>query len=163
MGIFSWLFNKNNEETFDYHNNRLCIDLSYQGININNKIITLPATMSDLTFLGKPRKIKTKVGVNYTWDDAGVYCYTRGKEKKVVCVGVAVKQGELELKTTPRSMYDGVLTINGRDWQTEIVKGEETEVLTQLAIGEYLVSAEYCNFMDSSAFSNIEFQKKDME
>lgn len=164
MGLFSFLFKKkndDNEEIFDYYNNRLSIDLNNQGININGKTVSLPATFEDFSFLGTPRKIKTEAGVNYAWDDAGVYCYTRGEEKTVVCFGIAMKKGEMDLKTNPKSLYDGELTINGREWQSEISKGENTEVFTRIICGEYCVVAEYCEFMDSSAYSVVEIQRAD--
>lgn len=160
MGFFSDIFKKKDDDVFDYFNNRLCIDYSSQGININNKLISLPAKLEDFSFLGKPRKINTDAGVNYAWDDAGVYCYTRGEEKTVFCFGVALKKGEMDVKTNPKNLYDGEITINGREWKSEISKGEETEVFTKIITGEYIVVAEFCEFMDSSAYSVIEISNQ---
>lgn len=159
MGFFSKLFGKNDGvEVFDYANNRLRIDCSEFGININGKYITLPARFSDFAFLGKARKVKTQAGINYVWDQAGVYCYTRDNGKVVHCFGIAMQRGEFTTTTSPLNLYNGTLTINGSDWRTEADKGEATEVFKKLKLGKHSVVAEYCRFMDSSEYGNIEIQ-----
>ncbi len=161
MGFFSDLISKifGKKEQYpqvDYANFQLTIDYADDGITINGKKITLLADFGEFAFLGEPRKIKTKAGINYAWDELGVHCYTN--DNKVRGFGVAMNKGEVDVETNPRNLYKGTLTINGRDWKTEVDKGEQTEVLTLLRIGNYSVAAEYCEFMDNSKYSVVEIQ-----
>ena len=160
MGFFAKLFGKKKSvEVFDYVNNKLVIDYYAAGITINGKVITLPTDISAFDFLGEARKVKTKAGINYSWDEAGVYCYTRNKGK-VHCFGIALKKGELELETTPHKFYAGEVTINGRSWEEVVAQGEQTEFFMKALCGGYSVVAEFCQFMDPSAYSNLEIQRE---
>ncbi len=158
MGFLSNLFKKKDEiQGSGVISERLVIDYSSQGININGRSIQLPANLSEFAFLGEPRKISTKAGVNYAWDNLGVHCYTRDRGM-VSCFGVTMNKGEFSNETNARSLFGGDLTISGQDWKVEIQRGQNTEVLTMLDLGDYSVAAEYCVFLDSSKYSVVEIQ-----
>lgn len=164
MGFLSELLHKllHKEKEIEmpvYANNELNIDLSSAGINVNGKMITLPAKMSDFAFLGKARKKETELGVNYAWDEAGLYCYTR-ERGKVICFAVYMRKGHLDIDIFPKAVYSGVVTINGRNWEEEIVKGNQTEVFHCMELGKYLVTSEFCDMMNPSEHSNLEMSLK---
>ena len=79
--------------------------------------------------------------VNYTWDDLGIYCYTRNG--KVISSSGFMFRNTLELKHSPKKMFSGVLTINGQPWQEAIMQGVDSEFFRELVLGGYTVIAEY--------------------
>lgn len=79
--------------------------------------------------------------VNYTWDDLGIYCYTRNG--KVISSFGFMFRNTLELKHSPKKMFSGVLTINGQPWQEAIMQGVDSEFFRELVLGGYTVIAEY--------------------
>lgn len=158
MGFLSKLFGKDDpaEVDFEYQGERLSLDYSPSGMVLGGRCISLPADISEFTsILGKARRVKTKMGANYTWDKLGVYCYTRDG-KKVHTFGVFFRQGEIELETLPKNLYDGEFTINGQDWVAQLAKGENADVLISLRLGAYTATGEFACFGDPSSYSVVE-------
>lgn len=105
------------------------IDVAKNVMSVNGKAVEIPCHIDMLckTF-GKARKFVGENGanVNYTWDDLGLYCYTRGNGI-VHCIGIKVNKGDMELKYDPRTLYKGTLTINGMPWEQTMFEGEDMD------------------------------------
>lgn len=140
-------------------------DISENGIFINGTRLDIPIHIDAMEkLLGTPRsqKYKTDSGdieflepsfgkgmvtkrVNYAWDELGIYCYTMNA-KVVHCIGFLFRSDpEMNLKHNPNRLFSGNLTINGKPWDREIMRGEDCEVLRELPVGGYMVTAEYSN------------------
>lgn len=159
MGFFSKLLGKDDsaDVDFEYQGGRLSLDYSPSGMVLNGRCISLPSNISEFTaILGRARKIKTKQGSNYTWDDQGVYCYTRDG-KTVHTFGIFFMKGEIDLETHPKNSYDGEFTINGQDWKAQLANGENAAVLASLRLGAYTATGEFASFVDPSNYSVVEF------
>lgn len=158
MGLFSKLMGKDSpsQAEYGYRGTRLSLDFSNKGVSIDSSSVGLPADISVfVSKLGKPRKIKVKTGVNYSWDELGLYCFTYDGQT-VNTFGVLIRNGDRIPDTNPRYPFDGELTIDGKSWQTEIEKGERSELFTRTETENYIITAGYTEFMDCSLYSTLE-------
>ncbi len=160
FGIF-----KKRSGTAPFPAEQCSVDFSENGMTINGmKLDVLVHLDAAVKLLGNPRSEKYKTSaenreflegvhgngmvtnrVNYTWDDIGIYCYTLNG-KVVHCFGFKMSNnGDLHLKHDPEKLFSGTLTICGRPWQQVIALGEDCEVLRELRVGDYLITAEYAD------------------
>lgn len=159
MSVFAKLFKK--ETVIAPDRETMVVDCNFAGVSINGRAITLPAKLSDLAFLGEARKVKTKAGVNYAWDDLGMYCYTRKDGKMIHCIGIFLKESELfHTETTPKRTFGGRVTVGDKAWREVMDQGEKTEVYSKVVQGRYSIVAEYTAFMDSSDYGVLEISEK---
>ncbi len=170
----------------------ICIDFSDKGININGKLIEIPSHIDALCdILGRPRNIKFKTSdstrefleqtagvgmvtkrVNYTWDELGLYVYTYNG-KVIQCFGLDFTKQSYG--HSPKDVFKGKVTINGRPWFQEISeKGVDEEgFLAVVQLDTYNITAEYAGIFDDedddfseglptdeSGYAGIEFQTK---
>ena len=102
--------------------------------------------------------------VNYVWDDLGLNCYTMNG-KVLTCFGIELNHGET-YPQTPKKIFTGKLTINGRHWLDAVKEGEDCEVLQHVYLGDYVITAEYVDFeqdmstRDESSYTGIEISLK---
>ncbi len=149
MGFFDFfknLFGGNNKPSIDAE--KLVVDITETLITINGKAVDVPCHINALnTMFGKPRKFVGKSGnVNFTWDDIGMYCYTNGNNV-VKCIAIKVnKSEELDLKFEPKTLFKGMLTICGKDWEEVMHSGEDMDVARQCDIGGLSLFSEYVDF-----------------
>lgn len=141
------------------------VDISENGMTINGtKLDVIVHLDAAERLLGTPRSQKYRTNaenreflegsygngmvsnrVNYAWDELGIYCYTMNG-KVINCFGFMFRNDpELELKHAPKELFRGTLTINGEPWQEAIKRGEDCEVIRELHLGGYLVTAEYAD------------------
>lgn len=166
-------------------NDQSCtIDITESYITINGRNFEVPMHIDPLIeVLGTPRVIKFKTDakdveflekmhgegmvtnrVNYVWDDLGLNCYTMNG-KVLTCFGIELNHGE-KYPQTPKKVFTGTLTINGRPWLEEIQKGEDCEVLQHVYLGNYIITAEYVDFKqdmatrDETSYTGIEISPK---
>ncbi|MCM1298100.1 MAG: hypothetical protein NC203_06060 [Firmicutes bacterium] len=162
----------------------VCVDLRSDRITINQSVLTLPIDIMRLIqILGEPRvqQFETKLEdkefleklhsgaqvtnrANYMWDGLGIKCYTLDGTT-VNTIGVELNQGFLEYPHIPQNKFAGTVTIEGKPWLSEINKGVDcNEILRQLYLGNYLLTAEYTDFEQISGtpsekdYTGIEIQ-----
>ncbi len=100
------------------------INITDKQIMVNGTPVDVPCHLDVLKkLLGSPRKTvgKNRENINFTWDDLGIYCYTKGNNV-VYCIGVKVKFGSIKPNTDPRSTFRGTLTIGSEQWE-EVMHG----------------------------------------
>lgn len=162
----------------------ITIDIRKHCFVINGNKLEVPMHINALSaVLGEPRahKFKTEAKareyleqsngepitnrVNYTWDALGLMCYTHNG--KVVNT-FAIQLGE-QINNSPsnaKSTFKGTITINGMPWLHVIMAGNDCEVMRQAYVGDYLITAEYTDFMqddntrDETSFTGLEIQLK---
>ena len=160
------------------------IDITENYITINGRNFEVPMHIDPLIeVLGTPRSIKFKTKeedrkflegmhgegmvtnrVNYVWDDLGLNCYTMNG-KVLTCFGIELNHGET-YPQTPKKIFTGKLTINGRHWLDAVKEGEDCEVLQHVYLGDYVITAEYVDFeqdmstRDESSYTGIEISLK---
>lgn len=185
MGFFDKLFGKNRPET-GARSGEFTIGIREDCFLINGKRLEVPIHIDALSeVLGKPRRtaFKTKEEdreiyeklhpgeelvqrVNYTWDDLGLICYT-GNKSVVNCFGICLNESDYNVASNPKQLYGGKLLICGKPWLGEVLRGKDCDVLRELIVGNYLITAEYTNFdqdddtRDESSFTGIEIQLSD--
>lgn len=157
MNLFSNLLNVfKKEKTSSVPANQFQIDLTPLGVEINKTTYTLPLSLDVLVSLfGTPRKTD-KFNMVYSWDNLGLYCYSKDKETAHT-FGILMKRKKETPKLSPKHPFSGSLTICQSDWKTKIELGEDMEVLRQLALGDYMVIAEYLSFETCSDYESVEF------
>ena len=155
MSIFSVLFGKKTKPSIMSDN--LMIDMNQLGIYVDNHQIQLPCNIKELeAVFGGARKVSTKVGMNYYWDNTGVMCYTRNG-KTVHTIAVKVNKSELSTSDDNKMMlYRGRLTVNGMDWEAVMRQGSNTEFFYRITLGRLSAVAEYGDFMDDTVLSGVE-------
>lgn len=160
LGLF-----KKKSGTAPFPAEQCTVDFSENGMTINGVRLDVPVHLdAAVKLLGKPRSEKYKTSaenreflegihgsgmvtkrVNYTWDDIGIYCCTHNG-KVIHCFGFQMsKDGDLQLKHSPERIFSGTLTINGTPWRQAVEHGVDCEVLRELRVGDYLVTAEYAD------------------
>lgn len=155
MSIFSLLFGKKNKPSIASDN--LNIDMNQLGVYVDNVQFTLPCNIKELeAFFGTARKVRTKVGMNYYWDNTGVMCYTRDT-KTVHTLAVKVNNSELSTAEDKKmTLYRGILTVNGMNWESVMRTGSKTEFFFRIVLGNMSAVAEYGDFMDDTVLSGVE-------
>ena len=129
MGFFDFFKNLFGGAKPTIDTSTLTIDVAKNVMSVNGTAVEIPCHIDGMSKLfGKPRKFVGANGgnVNYTWDDIGIYCYTRGNGV-VHCIGVKVNKGDMELKYDPKTLFKGTLTINGMPWEQVMFEGENMD------------------------------------
>lgn len=155
MGLFSFLFGKKTKPSVMSDN--MSIDMNQLGIYVDNTHFPLPCDIGALEgAFGGARKVKTKVGMNYFWDNTGIMCYTRDG-KNVHTLAVKVNKSELSTaEDNKMTLYKGRLTVNGMDWESVMRRGKRTEFFYRITLGNLSAVAEYGDFMDDTTLSGVE-------
>ena len=182
MGLFGGLFGKKTEKATAFSSKSYSIDIRDDGFVINGTKLDLPIHIDALTaVLGKPRSVsfKTKAEdrafleelhsepvtnrVNYTWDALGLMCYTYNG-KVVNTFGICTQPPTNNSPSNPKEIFEGTLTVNGQPWLPVVKAGKDCEVMREVYMGNYLISAEYTDFMqddatrDETGFTGLEIQ-----
>ena len=181
MGFFSGLFGKKTENV-SASSKYYSIDICDDGFVINGKKLDLPIHIDAIAaVLGKPRSVSFKTNekdrefledlhsepvtkrVNYTWDELGLMCYTLNG-KVVNTFGICTQPQTNNSPSNPKGLFEGRLTINGQPWLTAVMAGKDCEVMREVHMGSYLISAEYTDFEQDDAtrsetsFTGLEIQ-----
>lgn len=144
----------------------LVFEANESGIAINGKKVDVPCHLSVMTdLLGKPRRFVgvNRKNVNFTWDNLGICCYTKGN-KVVYCVGVKANIGVVTMRYDPKKLFSGRLTICGEPWEKVMSGGEDLEIGRRLICGEYSLISEYTDMEIGDkngchgAYSGVEIQ-----
>lgn len=184
MGFFQNLFGKKTEKASGFSSQNFSIDICDDCFVINGAKLDLPIHIDALTaVLGKPRSVsfKTKAEdrefleelhsepvtnrVNYTWDSLGLMCYTYNG-KVVNTFGICTQPQTNNSPSNPKGLYEGKLTMNGQPWLSVVMAGRDCEVMREVYMGNYLISAEYTDFeqddttRDETSFTGLEIQLK---
>lgn len=166
MGLgefFRGIFTKKSSEI---NADELVFEVNESGIAINGKKVDVPCHLSVMTdLLGKPRRFvgENRENVNFTWDNLGICCYTKGNNV-VYCVGVKANIGEIATKYDPKKLFSGRLTICGEPWEKAMSGGEDCEFGRRLVYGEYSLFSEYTDMEIGDkngchgAYSGVEIQ-----
>lgn len=155
MSIFSLIFGK--KKTPSIASDNLNIDMNQLGVYVGNVQFNLPCNIKELeAFFGGARKVSTKVGMNFYWDNTGVMCYTRDG-KTVHTLAVKVNDSELSTSEDKKmTLYRGVLTVNGMEWESVMRTGSKTEFFFRIPLGRMSAVSEYGDFMDDTVLSGVE-------
>lgn len=184
MGLFRGLSGKNKVKEAGFTSKNYSIDICDDCLVINGKKLDLPVHIDALAAaLGKPRAVRFKTDekdrkfledlrsepvtnrVNYTWDELGLKCYTYNG-KVVNTFGICIQPQTNNAPSNPKKLFEGVITVNGRPWLPVVLAGVDCEVLREVRIGSYLITAEYTDFMqddatrDETSFTGLEIQLK---
>lgn len=124
MGFFG-LFRKKPALDTD----RLVINITENGLDVNGMHITLPCDIDLLKhLLGEARQTEHRTYIpekpkmyNYTWDKIGLYCHSYD-DKLADCV-CARTSGEIDCAFLPEETFSGIFTINGINWFDVMKKG----------------------------------------
>ncbi len=145
----------------------IVIDITPKGFTINGVQSEVPIHIDGLVkFFGKPRSNSHKpdkeerefvrktyneemtTRVNYTWDNLGFVAYTHNGAV-VNTFSITVQDGGFPTPQKPKNIFKGTLTINGKPWFGELMKGKDCDgILRQLVVGEYTVTGEYADYED---------------
>lgn len=174
------LFGKKKASGFSSKN--YSIDIRDDCFVINGSKLDLPVHIDALAaVLGKPRAVSFKTKekdreflenlhsepvtkrVNYTWDALGLKCYTLNG-KVVNTFGICIQPQTNNAPSNPKELFEGVITINGQPWLPIVKAGKDCEVMREVYLGSYLISAEYTDFgqddatRDETGFTGLEIQ-----
>ncbi len=148
---------------------RLVINVTENGIDINEAHITLPCDINLLKhLLGEARKTEHRSYktdhraynpenpnpkiFNYTWDKIGLYCHSYD-DKLADCI-CARTSGEIDCDFLPEETFSGIFTINSINWfdimkKSEIYwfseQGEGIPRLRYVRLGRYLTLSRYAD------------------
>ncbi len=154
MGFFD-LFRKKPALDTD----RLVINLTENGLDVNGTHIALPCNIDALRHLFgharqtvHPAVFTPEKNYNYTWDKIGLYCYSKGG---IIVHNISARvNGTPDLSYSPSSLFQGIYTINGENW-FEVMKNGETEwledediripVFKRVTLGRYSAVSEFTN------------------
>ncbi len=103
------------------------IELTDKGLSINSTLLTFPISLKKLVEelkqspnrINKPnfinRLFKGSSNTIYTWDDLGIYCYSKGK-KRIEEVDILIRKDKsYEFDFMPKKVYQGILAIIGEN------------------------------------------------
>lgn len=158
MGLLGKLLKKKHpaDADFEYNGTRITLDMSSAGVRLNGKILTLPTQISELVgILGRTKRTKSKTGIDYLWDELGIFCRTTDGET-VKTFGVYIRDGEKMPPNIPLTPYDGEFTVNGNNWLSELDKGVKSNKGTLLSLEGYSIRGLYAYYDDSSLYSLVE-------
>lgn len=184
MGLFGGLFRKKTEKASGFSSKNYTIDICDNYFVINGSKLDLPIHIDALAaVLGKPRSVSFKTKkedrkfledlhsepvtnrVNYTWDELGLMCYTYNG-KVVNTFGICIQPPTNNAQSNPKCLFEGRITMNGQPWLPVVLAGKDCEVMREVYMGSYLISAEYTDFMqddatrDETSFTGLEIQLK---
>ena len=182
MGFFGSLFGKKTEKASGFSSKNYTIDICDNYFVINGNKLDLPIHIDALAaVLGKPRSVSFKTDekdrqfleelhsepvtkrVNYTWDALGLKCYTLNG-KVVNTFGICTQPQTNNAPSNPKGLFEGRITINGQPWLPVVMAGKDCEVMREVYLGSYLISAEYTDFeqddvtRDETSFTGLEIQ-----
>lgn len=81
--------------------------------------------------------------ITYTWDELGIFCYSRGG-KLLDSLGVVLDRSRKTAPQTPKSVFSGTFTIEGAEWLSAVKSGKNVCGQHYIKeIGAYSVFAEY--------------------
>lgn len=138
------------------------IDITEKGIIICGNELVLPFSIDRITaIMGAPRAVhyETKEEdkgffdktygtnsaidrTNYFWDSLGIKCYTIDS-RTVHTIAIELNKGVLDFPNTTESLFKGNVTVNGKPWLPQIKAGADMDVIQQLRLGKYMLTAEY--------------------
>lgn len=163
MGFFGNLFGGKKPKI---NAGELVFDVTGEKLIINGKAVDIPCHLSVLTgVFGKPRKFvgKKHGNVNFTWDNLGIYCYTKGNNV-VYCIAAKVKRGDIQTSYDPKTLFAGKLTVGGEPWEEFMASGEDMEVGRRRQYLGLSLFSEYADMENGDkngchgAYSGVEFQ-----
>ncbi len=166
MGFFAQLFGR---KKCKFSPEALDISITEDTLIINGSRLEIPCHLDMLkSQFGKPRKFDNRqANVIFTWDEIGIYCYTKGNNV-VFCLGIKTKPNtEVPFEYDPKSMFKGRLCINGESWERFISAGEDEEVGRCKRTDNLTFFADYADIEKGdadgceNAYSGIEIQLKD--
>ncbi|MDE6728818.1 MAG: hypothetical protein K2J80_12920 [Oscillospiraceae bacterium] len=183
MDFFRNLFGKKIVKVSE-NSAEITIDIRKHCFVINGNKLEVPIHINALSaVLGEPRahRFKTDAAarhvlettrgepvtdrVNYTWDALGLMCYTHNG-KVVNTFGIQTQKQTNGSPSNAKSQFKGTITINGQPWLPVIMAGKDCDVMRQVYVGEYLITAEYTDFdqddstRDETSFTGLEIQLK---
>lgn len=82
--------------------------------------------------------------VNYTWDELGIYCYT-DNGTVASSIGIRLSKDSDVYKYTPKKVFTGTVTIEGRPWFQVISNGEDMEFFRKYEMGALSIVSEYAD------------------
>lgn len=163
MGFFRNLFGKKTEKVSEFSKS-FSIDICDDCFVINGKKLEVPMHIDALSaVLGEPRAVSFKTKeedraflekmhnepvtnrVNYAWDDLGLMCYTYNG-KVVNTFGICIQPQTNNSPSNPKGLFGGNITINGQPWLPIVKSGKDCEVMREVFVGNYLITAEYTDF-----------------
>ncbi len=157
MGFFSKLFGRKKNSISakgKISADELDINIIEDVFVINGTRIEIPCMLdSFIEVFGKPSRVAKKYNDIYTWDELGVYCYTRSGNKVVFCFTVRTGPKQ-RFDFQPNSVYIGKLTINGASWVEAVSGGEDTDVSHRIELGGFKINADYCDSDEGSGGYN---------
>lgn len=181
MGLFDiFKRSKSKPQTAAFNGEDATVDFTENGVYINGNRIEIPMHIDALTkIFGKARTTSHKPDaddkafmnmvyheqvtkrVNYTWDDLGIIAYTRtGK----IVSAFSVQFTKEDYPQSPKNVFKGKVTINGKPWFPEIMNGEDCEVMRQYHFDMYMICAEYTDFEeDDSARTEDSFTSLELD
>ncbi len=153
MGFFSSLFGRKKSK---FKADELDINVTGDAIIVNGIKVDVPCLLQSLNAIfGKPRKFCGRAGnTNYTWDDLGVYCYTKGNNV-VYCFAVKTNLCAIDpsgnpaepLGFDPKSPFVGKLCIMGAPWEEVMYGGENMDDFGRERVMQNLsLFSEYSDF-----------------
>ncbi len=161
--LFKNLFGGNKKQSINAE--KIIIDITDTVISINGKDIDIPCHLNSMIeMFGKPRRSASKSGnVIFTWDNIGIFCYTKGNNV-INCIAVKVKENDdMKLPFDPKKLFKGALTICGNDWEQTMFNGEDNDgFFKKREIGTLSIVAEYADFENGDkdgykgAYSGVE-------
>ena len=176
------LFGKKDKKAAGFSSRNYSIDIRDDCFVINGTKLDIPVHIDALTaVLGKPRAVSFKTKpkdreflenlhsepvtkrVNYTWDGLGLKCYTYNG-KVVNTFGICIQPQTNNSPSNPKELFKGNITMNGQPWLPVVMAGKDCEVMREVYMGSYLISAEYTDFMqdditrDETSFTSLEIQ-----
>lgn len=163
MGFFANLFGGKKPKI---NARELVLDITEGKLLVNGRAVDIPCHLSVLTkIFGKPRKFigKNRENINFTWDNLGIYCYTKGNSV-VYCFAVKVNRGDITTDFEPKNTFTGTLLIGGEPWEEFMSGGEDFEVARQREFCGYSLFSEYTDMENGDkngchgAYSGVEIQ-----
>lgn len=181
ISLFKRLFGSSGSEE---NAEKIVIDISGNGMNINGTMIDVPIEIDKLVKLfGKPRTVEFDMDIkgvtedmlsrcpelrtkriNYAWDELGIYCYSN-ENMPVYAIGILSHLKNMA-EYYPHKAFKGKLTINGKPWYRVMHKAEDYHVHRRLLLGSYSVVSGYINcaikdlFGGAERYESLEFQRK---
>lgn len=87
------------------------LKLSLAGVTMDGKPLPLPPSITDLSdALGPPTRVLEGMNIIRTWDEAGIYAYSKPGSKTVTEIEVALT-GSGPYQFSPKSEFSGRITI----------------------------------------------------
>jgi hypothetical protein len=136
MKIFNNLFTRKQTEA-----NSLEINIIESGISINKQSFTFPIAFLDLeNILGKPRTKITENNIIHTWDDMGIYVYSKDRINIFELAIQIIKYKDWIF--LPLKSFSGKLTVDGENYISFIKIAKKDYGFKDFRIGENEICAQ---------------------